>query len=182
MTITHLITAADLEAMGSDARFELFQGVLHEMSPSSSHSSEVGFLLGLDLGSFVYRNKLGRMTGADGGYILEHDPDSMVQPDLGFIRTERLHLWPGQRGIFPANPDLAVEILSPTDERADIRRKMDLYERANVPIVWWIDPIKRTATVQRVGQPIQRLTESETLDGADIVPGFSLPLGKLLDS
>src|SRR5690349_700630 len=117
MTITHLITADELEAMCSDTRFELFQGVMHEMSPSSSNSSAVAFRLAVELGAYIVRNDLGVGTGADGGFRLENDPDSVVQPDIGFIRKERMTLWPGKKGIFPGNPDLAIEIISPTDER-----------------------------------------------------------------
>lgn len=179
MTITHLITADELEAMGSDARFELFQGVLHEMSPSSSNSSAAGFYLTVELGSYIVRTDLGTGTGADGAFRLENDPDSVVQPDLGFIRKERMHLWPGKRGIFPGNPDLAIEILSPTDERRDIQRKMALYERARVPLVWWIDPVRRTAFVQRADRAVQHLTEEDALDGESVVPGFMLPLATL---
>lgn len=181
MTITHLITANELEAMGGDARYELIEGVLHEVSPSSFDSSEVGMRLGIILGSFVFEQRLGFLTGADGGYRLEHDPDTVIAPDLGFVGIERRNLRPGDRGFFPAPPDLAIEIISPTDERADIRRKMDLYQRTGVPLVWWIDPIKRTATVQRAGQPVQQLADSDVLDGEDIVPGFSIQLASLLD-
>jgi Uma2 family endonuclease len=181
MVTTHLITAAELENMGNNAPFELIEGVLYEVSPSSFDSSEIGMRLGITLGSYVFEHGLGFMTGADGGYRLEHDPDSVIAPDLGFIRIERRNLRPRGRGYFPAAPDLAVEIISPTDEPADIRRKVDLYERTNVPLVWWIDPIKRTASVQRAGQPVQRLAESDFLNGEDIVPGFSIQLATLLD-
>ena len=181
MTTTQLITANDLEAMGSDARFELIQGVLHEMSPSSSDSSGVGARLTIEFGAFVYRHGLGRVTGADGGFFLEKSPDTVIEPDMGFIRNERLGLWPGRRGFFPGIPDFAVEVISPTDEPADIRRKMELYERFGVPLVWWIDPIRRTARVQSHGNPIRHLTESDSLDGESIVPGFSVLLADLLD-
>lgn len=181
MVSTHLITATELENMGSDARFELIQGVLHEMSPSSSNSSAVGLRLAIELGSHIYGHDLGIATGADGGFRLESNPDSVAQPDMGFIRKERMGLWPGQKGLFPGNPDLAIEIISPTDERGDIQRKMALYERTRVPLVWWIDPIRRTAVIQRADQPVQHLTAADSLDGESVVPGFSLPLSLLFE-
>ena len=181
MTTTQLTTANDLEAMGSDARFELIQGVLHEVSPSSSDSSAVGLRLSIELGGFIYRHGLGRVTGADGGFILERSPDTVIAPDMGFVRSERLGLWPGRRGFFPGIPDLAVEVISPTDEPADIHRKMELYERTSVPLVWWIDPIRRTARVQSHGNPTRHLTESGSLDGESVVPGFSVLLADLFD-
>ena len=90
MTTTQLTTANDLEAMGSDARFELIQGVLHEVSPSSSDSSAVGLRFSIELGGFIYRHGLGRVTGADGGFIVERSPDTVIAPDIGFVRSERL--------------------------------------------------------------------------------------------
>jgi Uma2 family endonuclease len=181
MTITHLITADELEAMGSDARFELIQGALHEMSPSSFDSSRVLSRIGVALYNFVDAQQLGEVTFAEAGYILEENPDTVVAPDVAFVRKDRLHLALGQRGFFPAAPDLIVEVISPTDEPADIRRKQALYDRIGIPMVWWIDPKRKSATVHIPGEPLQHLRESDSLEGASIVPGFSIRLANLLD-
>jgi Uma2 family endonuclease len=181
MVTTHLITATELESMGSDAPFELIQGVLYEMSPSGYDSSEIGMTLGIILGTYAFEHNLGTFSGENGGYLLEHNPDSLVAPDIGFVKRERRGLRPARGKPFPGAPDLAIEVLSPSDEAGDIRRKKALYERVGVPMVWWIDPIRRTATVQRAGRPVQQLTEFDSLDGEDIVPGFSLQLTRLFD-
>jgi Uma2 family endonuclease len=181
MVTTHLVTAAELEVMGSDARFELIQGVLHEMSPSSSDPSAIAARLLFELGTLVYRNQLGILTGADGGYFLERNPDTVIEPDGGFIRAERLDLWPGRRGFFPGHPDIAIEVLSPTDEPAEIPQKMEIYQRTSVPLVWWIDPARRTATVQAAGKPIRHLNDADSLDGESVLPGFKFPLSVLFD-
>jgi Uma2 family endonuclease len=76
---------------------------------------------------------------------------------------------------------LAVEVISPTDERGDIQRKQAVYDRIGVPIVWWIDPIRETATVHSLGQPIQHLDRTGLLDGGDILPGFTLALADIFD-
>ena len=180
MTITHLITADELEAMGSDARFELIQGVLHEMSPSSYSSNIVLARIGAWLFNYVDQHELGQVTFAEAGFILEQTPDTVVAPDVAFVRKARLHLAPAQRGFFPAAPDLIVEVISPTDEPADIRRKQALYDRIGIPMVWWIDPERRTTTVYIPGLPPQHLSDADSLDGGDIVPGFSIQLAKLL--
>lgn len=181
MTITHLITANELEAMGGDARYELIEGVLHEVSPSSSDPSAIATRLLFELGTLVYRDQLGILTGADGGYFLERNPDTVIEPDGGFIRAERLNLWPGRRGYFPGYPDIAIEVISPTDEPAEIRKKMELYERTNVPLVWWINPERRTATVQAAGKPIRHLNDADSLDGESVLPGFYFALSVLFD-
>ncbi len=181
MTITHLITADELEAMGSDARFELIQGVLHEMSPSSFNSSLVLARVANSIFNYVDAHRLGVVTFAEAGFVLELGPDTVVAPDVAFVRQDRMHLAPSGRGFFPARPDLIVEVISPTDEPLDIRRKQALYDRIGIPLVWWIDPKRRTATVHFPGNPVQHLTESDSLDGSDIVPGFSMQLAKLFD-
>jgi len=181
MTITHLITAGELESMGSDARFELIQGVLHEMSPSSFDSSRVLSRIALAMGGYVEAHRLGEVTFAEAGFVLERDPDSVVAPDIAFIQTERLRLAPQGQGYFPAAPDLIVEVISPTDEPLEIRRKQALYDRVGIPLVWWIDPKRRTATVHAPDRPVRRLGETDELEGESIVPGFSLQLAKLFD-
>ena len=180
MTTTHLITATELEAMGSDARFELIQGVLYEMSPSSIDSSAIAMRLGILLGSFIYQHGLGIITGEGGGYLLERGPDTVIAPDVGFVQKDRLGLWPGRRGYFPGAPDLLAEVISPTDEPAEIRHKQALYDRIAIRLVWWIDPEQRIATVHAPGRAVRHLTEADTLDGEAVVPGFSLPLGSLI--
>lgn len=181
MVTTHPITAADLEAMGSDSRYELYRGVLHAMSPSRIDPSVVGMRLAIRLGSYIYEHELGVLSGENGGYLLERDPDTVISPDVGFVRSERRALWPGHRGFFPGPPDLAIEIISPSDETGDIRRKQAVYDRVAVPLVWRIDPSQRTATVYKPGQQARHLTASDSLDGEDVVPGFSLPLATLFD-
>jgi Uma2 family endonuclease len=134
-----------------------------------------------ELGTLVYPHRLGILTGADGGYFLERNPDTVIEPDGGFIRAGRLDLWPGRRGYFPGVPDIAIEVISPTDEPAEIRQKMDLYERTNVPLVWWINPERRTATVQAAGKPIRQLNDGDSLEGETVLPGFACPLSVLFD-
>jgi Uma2 family endonuclease len=179
MTSTHLVTAEELLEMGSDARFELIEGVLREVSPSSSKSSVIGARLLIAVGQFVLEHRLGYATNADGGYILSSNPHTVVVPDVGFYRRDRFPGGMPERGFYPMPPDLAVEVISPTDERADMRQKQELYARAGVPLVWWVDPEARTVTVHQPGHEPRVLDASQTLDGGDVLPGFSLPVERI---
>lgn len=181
MVTTHLTTAADLEAMGSDTRFELYQGVLRAMSPSSARSGLVLSAAGYELRHFVRSRNLGIVVFAEVGFKLEVDPDTVVAPDVAFVRHDRVPRPVPERGFFELVPDLAIKIVSPTDEPADMRRKQAVYDRVGVPLVWWIDPARRIATVHKPGRPVMQLAETDSLDGEDIVPGFSLPLATLFD-
>jgi Uma2 family endonuclease len=178
-TTTHLITADELLKMGSEAPYELWEGVLKEVSPSSVKPGLISARLQTFIGQFALEHNLGYTTNADGGYILSEDPATVVAPDVGFFRPDR---YPGDfpdRGFFPLPPDLAVEVISPTDKRADIAQKQRLYEQAGVPLVWWVDPEARTVSVHRPGQPPEMLDESMVLDGGDVLPGFTLPVAQI---
>jgi Uma2 family endonuclease len=179
MVTTRLVTAEELLEMGSDARYELIEGVLKEVSPSSSKPSVIGARLQIFIGQFVLEHDLGYTTNADGGYILFDNPATVVSPDLGFYRGDRYAGGVPERGFYPMPPDLAVEVISPTDKRADIGQKQELYARAGVPLVWWVDPDACTVTVHRPGQAPVVLKESGTLDGGDVLPGFSLPVERI---
>ncbi|CAN5827029.1 Uma2 family endonuclease [soil metagenome] len=176
MVTTLLVTAEELLEMGSDARYELIEGVLKELAPSSSKSSAIGARVLIFVGQFVLEYSLGYTTNADGGYILSTSPHTVVAPDVGFFRADRYHGGMPDRGFYPLPPDLAVEVISPTDKRTDMAHKQDLYTRAGVPLVWWVDPEQRTVTVHRPGQKPEVLDESGTLDGGGVLPGFELDI------
>ena len=76
-------------------------------------------------------------------------------------------------------PDLAVEVLSPTDVRRDVDEKIEQYLRVGVQQVWFVEPLPRRVTVHRPGQPPRVLDDADTLDGGDLLPGFSYPLSRL---
>jgi len=176
MTATQLVTAEELYQMGRDAPYELIEGVLKEVPPSSSKSSVIGMRIGSAVFSYVDVQSLGYVTGEGGGYILSHDPATVVAPDVGFYRKDR---YPGgvpDSGFYPLPPDLAVEVISPSERKSDIAEKQALYTKAGVPLVWWVDPERKTVTVHRLGQDPEVVEAVGVLDGGDILPGFTLEL------
>lgn len=176
MVTTRYKTAADLFALGSDAPFELVQGELIEVSPSAIKSNYVLGFIHTELSVFIRAKRLGYLSIAEGGYLIETNPDTVVAPDIGFVsRNRMIHPIP-ERGYLPIRPDLIVEVISPTDERREIELKRALYDRIRVPMVWWIDPRRETATIQVPGRPAQSVDRSGVLDGGEILPGFQLAL------
>jgi Uma2 family endonuclease len=67
-------------------------------------------------------------------------------------------------------------VISPSDRKADIAQKQALYAKAGVPLVWWVDPDRKTVTVHRLGQAPETIETTGVLDGGDVLPGFELPL------
>jgi Uma2 family endonuclease len=179
MAITHFVTADELLAMGKDAPYELMDGVLKEFPWSGVLAGVIGAQLVSALDKFVQSSQLGYVTGGKAGYVLSRNPDTVVAPNIGFVRHARFPDGLPDRGFCPTPPDLAIEVISFDDMRADIEQKQRLYTRAGVPLVWLVDPEARTVTVYRLGAEPEVLDESMMLEGEDIVPGFSLPVERV---
>lgn len=97
-------------------------------------------------------------------------------PDASFIRAERVSGPPPRKGGWPMAPDLAVEVLSPSDTHAVVRRKLADYFGAGTRLVWLVDPDERGVEVHAPGAAPIWIGEAGTLDGGDVLPGFTLPV------
>ena len=180
-TTTHLMTAEELAKLPDDGHvYELSRGRLICMSPSGTLSSIIAGKVLVRLGVFVDRERLGLYGTAEGGFTLARQPDTVRAPDVWFVRAERI---PGG-GIpitfWPGAPDLAIEVLSPSDRFGAVLEKVRDYIDAGTRLVWVIDPESRSAGVFRPHGPVQFIDEPGALDGEDVLPGFSLPLCDVL--
>lgn len=130
-----------------------------------------------ELGTFVKAAKLGWVTANDTGVILERGPDTVRGPDVAFWGVERQPTVP--EGYFEIPPDMAVEVLSPDDRRKEVRAKIKEYLFYSVKLVWLIDPDTRTVTVYQGSLRGAEFDESDTLDGGEVLPGFSCKVADL---
>ena len=179
MVSAKLVTAEELLSMGSDAPYELIEGALHEVSPSWVKASVIASRLMIRIGSFVEQEELGFVTGEQGGFVLGRDPDTVVAPDLGFVRSERIPSGYDYNSFFPGHPDLAVEVVSPSETNPDVLRKVALYAAANVPLVWVVYPMQRAVTIHALGEPPRTLGEQDMLTCGDVIPGFEVSVGEI---
>ncbi|HEV3167553.1 MAG TPA: Uma2 family endonuclease [Isosphaeraceae bacterium] len=156
---------------------ELVEGVLVE-KPMGFDESEIALLLGSFLVSFVRRHKLGIVAGPDGPLRLF---SGLVRlPDVSFISWNRLPARKRPTRPIPAlAPDLAVEVLSKGNTKAEMSRKLGEYFKAGTRLVWIVDPRRRTVCVYVSPEDSALLEESQTLDGGAVLPGFRLPLREL---
>lgn len=177
MVATRPLTIAEFEAEARDGLWELIDGEPVEVTPSSDRSSWIAGELLYYIRAYLESHPIGRAFPADAGFILFADRDTVRAPDAAFVSFERL---PDLTGSFvPIWPDLAVEVLSPSDRLSEALAKAAMYLEAGVPLVWLIDPRTRTATVFRQNALPDTIGEDGVLDGADILPGFTLPLATL---
>ena len=173
-TASQITTADELLRMPDDGyRYELVEGELRKMTPAGSeHGYVVGELSGR-LWQHVRDHDLGSVFGAETGFRLSRDPDTVRAPDVSFIRQERIDAIGIPKEYFPEAPDLAVEVISPGDTAEEVDSKIRLWLAAGVRLVWVIHPGGRSATVYRSMSDVEVLIESDILDGGDVVPGFT---------
>jgi Uma2 family endonuclease len=177
-TGTTPMTADQLAHLPDDGnRYELVEGRLIRMPPASFLSSVVAATILRIIGNFVVERGLGLCAGADGGVRLKPNPDTVRAPDVSFVRAERIPAGGLTAGYWPGAPDLAVEVLSPSDRYPEVQRKVQEYLDAGTRLVWVVDPESRTATVFHADGRSTFLAAEDVLDGEDVLPGFRLPLG-----
>ena len=175
-----LVTAEELLNMPDDGyRYELVRGELRKMAPAGARHSSIGVKVAVSLSNHVTANSLGTVFGADGGFLLERDPDTVRAPDVGFVRRERLEETGLVDGYWPGPPDLAVEVISPNDLYTEVAEKVEEWLKAGTRMVVVVDPRRRVATAHRPGREPVTLAEGEVLDGDDVVPGWRLAVGDL---
>lgn len=147
---------------------ELIEGEVIEVV-SNDLSSEVAMLIGAMITLFVRTQGLGRVTGADGGYVIG---DERFIPDVAYISWARQPERPGVPWN-PIAPDLAVEVLSPGNSDSEMRLKTASYLYAGTT-VWIVDPERKRVEVYTPGKPPFTVGLQDTLSGGEVLPGFTL--------
>ena len=147
------------------------------MSPAGFDHGRFASKIVAALENHVARRKSGVVTTAETGFQIAHDPDTVRAPDVAYVRSERIPVG-GVKGFFPGAPDLAVEVVSPSDRASEVAAKVLEWLSAGCQAVWVVDPENRTVTVHRSRSDITVLTAADTLDGGDLLPAFSMPVAE----
>lgn len=168
-----------VQEWGYDVPFEVINGVVRQVSPSSADPSRVGALTCGALVQFNEEHHLGEVFGADGGFVLSRDPLILVAPDVSFVGADRIPAGFDFQRFFPGAPDFAAEITSPSDRPDEVEEKIQLLLTAGTRLVWKIDPVLRLVVVYRPGRDPQTFYVGDELDGEDILPGFRVSLAWL---
>ena len=182
-TPTHHITTAKelLNAPADLGPCELVRGELIMMSPGKGRHAAVGMRIGRSLLNHVDANNLGEVFDSSAGYVLSRNPDTVREPDVSFLSRERFE---GQDldAFLEGAPDLAVEVLSPSNTAAEMRAKMDDYFGAGCRVVWIVDPLRRSVVIHRPDGSSKVLTEDDTLTAEELLPGFSATVREFFPS
>ena len=174
-----LLTADELQHVYvPDKRVELVRGLLVVRELPGMRHARVAMDLALALGAHVRAAALGRVY-AEAGFKLASNPDTVRGPDIAFISRGRIPD-PEPTGFAGFAPDLVAEVISPGDRAGEVLAKVADWISAGTRVVWVLDPARRVARVYRADGTEQILTADESLDGGDVVPGFSCALREIL--
>ena len=150
------------------------------MPPGGAQHGDVISRLLVALGSFVYEQRLGRVYEGQTGFRL--GLENCFEPDIAFVSKERLKLiLPAAEKLFHGAPDLAVEVLSPSDSITKTEKKLILCLAHGTRLAWMIDPKHRTARVYRPGGETETLNRNRSLTGNSVLPGFRFALSRLFE-
>ena len=179
-TKARLMTAEELLEMPDDGfRYELVRGELVKMPPAGHVHGKRGSRVNYSLSVHVYQNDLGEVYLAETGFHLETDPDHVLAPDASFVRKVRVEAVGDGDGFFPGPPDLAIEVISPSDRYTEVEAKVEEWFNAGTLMVVVVNPRNRTVRVYRSLADSDLLTVEDTLDGGNVVPGWRLPVSEI---
>lgn len=176
---TREMTAEDLIRMPDDGfRYELVKGELRRMPPAGAPHGHVAMEIGWRLAQYVRTNNLGAVFAAETGFKIAKNPDTVRAPDVAFVSRERIEQSGIPPGYWPGAPDLAVEVVSPSDSYVEVEEKVLDWLEAGTRMVIVVNPGKQVVSVYRALKAVV-LTENDTLSGEDVVPGWSVLVKEL---
>ena len=171
-------TDEEFMALPEDGRYELVNGELVNMGNSGMEHGEIGSFLGGSLSLYVRSHKLGAVCDSSTAFAMK--TGNKRSPDVSFIAKERLQgVKRLPKGYFQGSPDLAVEILSPSNTVEEIHDKIVEFFDNGTRLVWVIHPDEQYVLVYHSPSPDLLLRLEDLLDGEKVVPGFSLAVAEL---
>ena len=179
-TTSGLMTADELWRLPDDGlRHELIAGELRTMAPSGWEHGRIVVRVSTPLDQHVEANGLGAVCGAETGFLLAREPDTVRAADVAFVRRERVLAGGDVKSYWPGAPDLAVEVISPGDLYTEVDEKVATWLEYGARMVLVVNPRRRTVVVHRPGGQVRLLTENDEIYCEDVVPGWKLPVRAL---
>lgn len=181
-TMHNRASIKDVERLSAtDRNYEVIRGELIEVPPAGFDHGDVALAVAAELRQFTRQSGIGRVAGAETGYILSEDPAVMLAPDASFVSTDRLPPREQRRRFLPLAPDLVVEVVSPNDSASYVQRKVVEYLKYGVRLIWIVDPTEQSVTVYDDVSGVRFLGVDDELDGGDVLPGFNTAISAFFD-
>ncbi len=175
-----IVSADELLELSSDGRrYELIAGNLNMMSPAGGQHGRLANQLAWLLSNHVNANDLGAVFAAETGFRITSEPDTVLAPDVAFVSRLRFSGYEQEAGYLPFAPDLAIEVLSPSDRFSRVEAKSLAWLDADCRLVLLVDPENECVHAYYSRQQIQIYQKHETIDCSDAVAGWSLSLAQV---
>lgn len=174
---SRLKTVEDLYALPDDGfHYELVHGEFVSEPPPGGRHGRIAARLVQRIGAHAEAHRLRVVLTCDSGFVLHREPDTVRAPDVAFVSHERYQAFGDEIFALPGPPDLAIEVLSPSDTSARVHAKVADYLAVGTPLVWVVDPDQRQVRSYRTLLEPQVTTESGELTADDLLPGLRLPV------
>lgn len=172
------ITGEMLFQMNNNSNTELIKGEIISMTPTGYLHGYVESNIVTILKNFVQKHNLGQVFSGEVGLYTTRNPDTIRGADVIFISHQRL-AQSTSKSYLDVAPELIVEVISLNDRWNDIINKLEEYFNIGTNVVWLADPQKKQIYVYKSVTDVKHLTQEEYLSGDDILPNFSILVGKL---
>jgi len=161
-------------------KHELWHGRIVTMSPAGAGHGDVIMRLASAVGVHVYKHRLGLVYDGQTGFRLS--VDFCFCPDLSFVSHERAKLiLPVKEKLFHGAPDLAVEVLSPSDSITKTEQKLNRLLAHGTRLAWMVDLKHKSVRIYREPEKFELLREGRYLRGNSVLPGFRFAITRLFD-
>ena len=177
----HLLTAEDFwQLPETDRQRELVRGEMIEVMPPGGQHGAIASELNAQLRAWAKAGPKG-CVGVESGFILAHHPDTVRSPDVFYVRVERIPAIGIPEGFWELAPDLAVEVVSPSESAADVRDKVRDYLSAGTQLVWVIYPRSREVIVHTPDGLAKTYSHDDELTGFEVLPNFTCVVASLFE-
>ena len=160
--------------MGEGKRYELIEGELQVMTPAGAEHGRVIFTASVLLGVHVRTTSSGVAFGAETGFVLASDPDTVRAPDAAYVTRAHADAVGRTKKFWPKAPDFAIEVISPGDSFNDVESKALSWIAAGTTALLVLDPDAHSATIYRAGGDIRSYADGDDIDLSDAVPGWKV--------
>lgn len=179
MQVSTLMTAEEFASLGDIGPAELIRGKVVRLTAPKPKHGRIAMRLGGALDRFVRKNKLGEVYAAETGFVLERNPDLIRCPDVSFVRAE-IADGHDEDEYYEHSPDVAVEVLSPSDRPEKVKEKVQAWLDGGARSVWVVDPEDQTIAVFHPEGLPRIWVSDEVFEDEVALPGFTVkPVGRL---
>jgi Uma2 family endonuclease len=176
-----LITGEAFAALTNLGRAELIEGRIVKMPPPKNRHGRLENKVAFYLTRFALEHRLGQVLTGESGVYIRRNPDTVRGMDVAFVAQARWEQQTDKDGYLDIAPDLIVEILSPDDRWPAVNRKLRDYFALGVRLVWVVDAEEQRVYVYRSLTDMREFTDTDTLTGDEVLPGFSVPVASLFE-